>query len=181
MSRYAFLRELGRGLAPVYVGQQQPEPYSPGAHIVTAAQGTLDAADRLAVRAGFSLGSVLYPDIETDGPISSELKQYYLAWVQGVVSGGFSPGVYCSYRLAAQFSQLDRRPRFWVFRVAKGPTHPATVYPHPYPTVDPMASAVPFASLWQHVQGADLSFAGGQLLRTVDLDSCSLRDPAQLG
>jgi hypothetical protein len=79
MTRFAFLRSLGWRVAPIYVGQQQPEPNSPGAHNVTAAQGTLDAANAilLATTAGIPPMSVLYLDIETGGPIQPGLSAYY--------------------------------------------------------------------------------------------------------
>lgn len=174
MTRHAFLRNLGWGIAPVYVGQQQID--GPGSHNLSAAQGTLDAADaiKLAVKAGIPPGSVLYLDIETGGPIEPGMKQYYQAWVQGVVDGGWGPGVYCSYRLAGQFLKLDNRPKFWVFRVSKT----AGPYPHPYPAPEPIGSAVPFASAWQHIQAAGLLFGANGKVTPVDFDSCCRRDPS---
>src|SRR5262245_38171774 len=76
MGKRAFLAGLGYGFAPVYVGQQQPPPpghQSPGSHIITAAQGTIDGknATDLAGHAGFGPNSVIYLDIETgDAPVA---------------------------------------------------------------------------------------------------------------
>ena len=64
------LKWMGWGLVPVYVGQQV---IGAGSHIVTAAQGAIDAqnAASLASSATLDSGSVLYLDIENGGMMPS--------------------------------------------------------------------------------------------------------------
>lgn len=182
MTRLAFLRQMGWGIAPIYVGQQQPEPNSPGSHNITAAQGTLDAADAimLATTAGFSPESVIYLDIETGGPIQPGLAAYYQNWVQGVVAGGFRPGVYCSFLLARQFRTLDNRPVFWVFNISKFRSGHTATYQNPFPAPEPVFSSVEFAAAWQLAHNAVLDLPGNQSVRPMDFDSCSMRDPSRI-
>lgn len=182
MGHFAALRNMGWGIAPVYVGQQQPGRNSPGSHIVTAAQGTVDAADAiaLAVADGMSPGTVLYLDIETGGPIQSGLADYYRSWVQGVINGGFRPGVYCSYLLASQFQQMDNRPVFWIFNINKFAYGPNAVYKDPYPAPEPLFSSVPSAAAWQLSQNAQLVMPASQHVSPMDYDSCSVRNPLEI-
>lgn len=182
MTRYAFLRNIGWGIAPIYVGQQQPEPNSPGSHNVNAAQGFIDAADAvmLATNAGIPLGSVLYLDIETGGPIQPGLADYYRSWTQGVITGGFRPGLYCSYLLAKQFYNMDRRPVFWTFNINLFPTGPTSIYQPPLPAPEPAFSTIEFATVWQFAQNVVLRLKNGQSLAPVDLNSSSVRDPSRV-
>src|SRR5690242_8977257 len=59
MTKCAFLKGLGWGLAPIYVGQQTQTSH--GSHNLTAAQGTADAqnAAMLAQQAGFPNNCVI--------------------------------------------------------------------------------------------------------------------------
>jgi hypothetical protein len=182
MTKLAILRSMGWGFAPIYVGQQQPEPNSPGSHNVSSSQGTLDAGNAifLAVIAGFAPGSVLYLDIETGGPIQPGLADYYRSWVQGVIDGGFRAGVYCSFLLAKQFFAFDNRPVFWTFNLNKFRSGPQAVYQNPLPAPEPVFSSIEIAALWQLAQGAVLNLPGIQTIQPVDLDSCSMRDPSQI-
>lgn len=182
MTHYAFLRSMGWGIAPIYVGQQQPEPNSPGSHNVSAGQGTLDAADAimLATTAGIPPGSVLYLDIETGGPIQPGLADYYRAWVEGVAAGGFRPGVYCSFLLAKQLFALDARPVFWTFNINRFRNGPTATYQDPFPAPEPVFSRVEIAAAWQLAQNAVLGLPANQTVRPMDLDSCCMRDPSQI-
>jgi hypothetical protein len=182
MTHFATLQGLGWGIAPIYVGQQQPEPNSPGSHNVTAAQGTLDAANAilLAATAGIPEDSVLYLDIETGGPIQPGLAAYYTSWVAGVAGGGYRPGVYCSFLLAKQLYGLDHRPVFWTFNLNKFRSGLTAHYNDPFPAPEPVFSTVDIADAWQLAQNGVLVSSGQPNLQPMDFDSCGMRDPLQI-
>ena len=175
MSKRAFLQGLGLGFAPIYVGQQQSPP---GSLNLTAAQGTTDgsnAAD-LARTAGFPDGSVLYLDVETGPPVHTPFIVYYKAWVQSVLDNGFSPGVYCSHHLAAQFIGADNRAVPWVFQL---PSLGGNFAP-PLPRPDPSHSSFAAAKVLQHAQNAKLTM-GSTVVNPVDLNSALMADPSVKG
>ncbi len=127
MDKYAGLKEIGWGIAPIFVGQQT-EQSSPGSsHELDESNGVNDArqAAQLAAEAGFPEGSVVYLDIEAGGgPLDPDLAIYYEAWVARMIADGqYYPGVYCSYQIAPQLRELDSRPRWWVFHVTHGCDH----------------------------------------------------------
>jgi hypothetical protein len=173
MLKRSFLAGLGFGFAPIYVGQQQS---APGSQILTAAQGKLDGADAalLAERAGFPKLSILYLDIETGPPAKPAFFDYYKAWVQAVVGNGFSPGVYCSHRLASQFIAADDRAVPWVFQLKS--STPQTFVP-PLPTPDPSQSSFSSAKVLQYAQNGKLTLSGSTL-KPVDLDTALMADPS---
>jgi len=173
MQKRSFLVGLGFGFAPIYVGQQQS---APGSQTLTGAQGKLDGADaaRLALQAGFSQLSVLYLDIETGPPAKPAFFDYYKAWVQAVVDNGFSPGVYCSHRLASQFIAADDRAVPWVFQLKS--STPQTFVP-PLPTPDPSQSSFSGAKVLQYAQNGKVTL-GSTTLTPVDLDTALIADPS---
>lgn len=161
----------GWGLAPIYVGQQMTDP---GSHVVTAGQGRIDGADACAkLRAeGFPGGSWVYLDIEKGPPFLSQERAYVQAWVNGVESGGFRAGVYCSFLFAAEVHALCSTARIWVYHVSTTTPHPVHgltfIAPHP------KDSGYPGADLWQRDDSAVLTSFGNLL---VDLDIASMPDP----
>lgn len=174
MQKRAFLKGLGYGIAPIYVGQQQRP--GPGSHILTTAQGRIDARDavRLAKRAGFPEQSVLYLDIESGPPASDELVAYYRAWVQGVVENDYSPGVYCSHLLARRFTTEDNRAIPWIFHLKFPNGH---TFPLPLPVLDPSQSDFTRARMLQFAQAATIRFST-RTLTPVDLNSSTTADPS---
>src|SRR5438046_100579 len=72
MGNRATLVNMGWGLAPIYVGQQDPAVGPGNSNILTTARGTIDAQDaiNLMTQEGFPAGSVVYLDIEMGGQIS---------------------------------------------------------------------------------------------------------------
>jgi Rv2525c-like, glycoside hydrolase-like domain len=176
MQKRSFLKDLGFGFAPVYVGQQQPP--GPGSHILTAHQGTIDGADavRLARHAGFPESSVLYLDIETGPPVQRAFLDYYAAWVQSVIDNGFTPGVYCSHLLAHEFLARDNRPQPWVFHLKFSTGH---VFSLPLPAPDPSQSSFPDAKVLQYAQNCTLKLDATSV-KPIDLDSALTADPSTL-
>lgn len=130
MDRYAKLKEIGWGIAPIFTGQQTEESSPQSSHELDELHGEQDArqAAELATQAGFQEGSVVYLDIE-GGPVEPDLSTYYQAWVARMISDGrYYPGIYCSYQIAPQLRNLDTRPRWWVYHVTHGcdPDYPST-------------------------------------------------------
>ncbi len=174
MKKRDFLKDLGFGFAPIYVGQQQRGVR--GSHILTGAQGTIDAenAVELARNAGFPEESVLYLDIETGPPPELALLQYYKAWVEGVESNGFSPGVYCSHKLAADL--MEQAPAIvWIFHL-KFPNE--TAFEAPLPIIDPSQSDFTEARMIQYAQQGTLTL-GREPLSPIDLDCSKKADPSE--
>ena len=182
MATRATLAGQGWGFAPIYVGEQQPEATpTPGSHNPSAAKGTVDGASAaaLATTAGFPLGSVIYLDIETGGPLQPAMIDYYNTWVAAVIAAGFTAGVYCSYLLADQLKTINQTPVFWVFRL-RYPTGSTANYSAPFPTREPSVSSIAFASAWQLAQGVNVTLPSGTVLNNYDLDSASLPDPSSV-
>lgn len=173
MKKRALLAGLGYGFAPVYVGQQQS---GPGSHNLSAKQGTIDGknAAQLMSAAGFADSSVVYLDIETGPPATPAFFDYYTAWVQAVAGGGFSPGVYVSHLLAAQFLAHESSAVPWVFQLQFTGGH---VFAPPLPAPDPAASGFSGAKVLQFAQNCTLRVGGSQI-SPVDLDTAVVPDPS---
>jgi len=73
MHKYEFLKKVGYGFAPVYVGHQVGSPN------LTAAQGTIDGRDAasLSARAGFPRNATIYLDIEQGPPLAGRTHQIF--------------------------------------------------------------------------------------------------------
>jgi Domain of unknown function (DUF1906) len=172
MGKRAFLLGLGFGFAPVYVGQQQSLP---GSLNLSAPQGQIDGknATQLAGTAGFPQGSVLYLDVETGPPVHPPFIAYYKAWVQSVIDNGFSPGVYCSHHLAAQFIGADNRAVAWVFQLAAVGGN----FTPPLQRPDPSHSSFSGAKVLQYAQNANLTLAT-TVIKPVDLNTALMADPS---
>jgi hypothetical protein len=173
MKKRAFLAGLGYGFAPVYVGQQQS---GPGSHNLSAKQGTVDGKNAAALMqtAGFPAQSIVYLDVETGPPATPAFFDYYAAWVQAVASGGFTPGVYVSHLLAAQFLAHDSRAVPWVFQLQFSGGH---VFTSPLPAPDPSKSSFSGAKVLQFAQNCTLNLTGAHI-SPVDLDTALVPDPS---
>jgi len=174
MSKRAVLRQQGWGLAPIYVGQQES---GPGSHHVDGPHGDADGANAvgLALHAEFPLGTVLYLDLETGGPLSAAMKQYLQHWCARVTSAGFIAGAYLSYTSADSARQAVPGLKLWVFRVKTADSE--VDKEPPYRTSLPAESGVADAVAWQWAQNCRIPKPGGRLL--VDLDVASSADPSQ--
>ncbi|HXU39402.1 MAG TPA: LysM peptidoglycan-binding domain-containing protein [Blastocatellia bacterium] len=175
MEKRAFLKGLGFGFAPIYVGQQQRQVR--GSHLLTAAQGGSDGenAVALAKRAGFPEASVLYLDIETGPPPEPALLTYYKSWVQGVTDNGFTPGVYCSHLLPPALLQ-HAQAVVWIFHLK---FDNGSTFSPPLPLIDPSQSTFTGARMMQYAQQGSLTI-GGRTLSPIDLDSSHKADPSEV-
>jgi hypothetical protein len=174
LGTYAKVTGFGWNVVPIYVGQQAQ---GPGSHVVTAAQGTIDGQDaaKLAQSEKIPAGTVIFLDIEQGPPIAQPALDYYKAWVEAVYKSDYYPGVYCSYKLAAQITAADARPVVWCFNINKFPNNKAVAAPYPDP--DPSGCTFANASLWQLSQNVTIQIGGGKTM-AVDLDSATTANPA---
>lgn len=164
----------GWGLAPIYVGQQVT---GPGSHDVTAVRGKIDGADAAAKMksAGFPPGSCCFLDLENGLPFPTKQQQYMVAWCDALQQDGFSPGVYCSFRLAAKVQALRPDARLWVFKVPTTKKH--NVNGNTFPAPDPSGSSIADAHMWQRDMAGLITIPGGNRLE-VDLDTAISADPS---
>lgn len=175
MNKRSVLVHQGWGLAPLYVGQQEN---GPGSHHATGPQGTADGVDAIALarKAEFPIGSVLFLDIETGGPLSANLRAYLVNWCSEVSAGGYVPGAYLSHTTANSAREAVPGLKLWVFRVRTADTH-ADKDP-PFRSEPPAASGVEDAVAWQWALDCRIAKGdGGRQL--VDLDMAAKRDPSQ--
>lgn len=184
MGNRAALVSLGWGLAPIYVGQQDPAAGLGNSNILTAAQGAIDSQDavNLASGEGFPSGSVIYQDVELGGPLNNQAYLDYLnAWIQGVFNLGFTAGVYCNAasHVTDQMRALDSRVILWGINLSSFSCSQNSTNPFPNPA--PGGCGFSDASLWQLLQGCNLKDANGNtLLSNLDLDVAITADPSSI-
>jgi hypothetical protein len=176
---------MGWGLAPIYVGQQDPAVGGNNSTNLTSAQGIIDAQDavNLASNAGFPAGSVIYLDIEVGGPLTQANLDYVGAWVQDVFTLGYTAGVYGNAvsHVTNEIRALDARAILWGINLNKfscqsaGGLANSTTFANP----NPGDCGDPDASLWQYVWGCTINDGAGNSV-TVDLDTCLALDPSTL-
>ena len=174
MNRRAHLVDVGWGLAPLYLGQQET---GSGSHHVTKAQGALDGSNAcaLAKKAGFPIGTVIYLDIETGGPLSAAATAYLASWSDGVIHGQYVPGAYCSHMSAESALAAVPSLRLWVFKIMAADMNANKAAP--FKQDDPSASGVASAVAWQWAQNCKVHTGSG-LTIVVDLDVAAASDPS---
>ncbi|MFI8460798.1 glycoside hydrolase domain-containing protein [Kitasatospora sp. NPDC085464] len=185
MSAVPTLTGMGWGLAPVFVGQQAPG--GPGSHVLTAAQGTVDAqtTESLGQTAGLAPGAVVYLDVEIGGRLTPDHLAYVAAWANSVTADtSYNPGVYCSFsQTAAQITAEVGSIPVWVFHpVDAGPSQIDLATENP---PDPANSGFAGALVWQYRMSLSGSVnlnwtdsATPKRLQQVDLDSATCLDPS---
>jgi len=175
MGQRARLVKTGWGLAPIYVGQQ--DPGGPGSHALTAAQGRLDGdqASSLAKAAGFPIGSVVYLDIEAPAPLTQATSEYLVQWVEVVTALEYRAGVYCSHHIVAALAALDLDLVFWIYKISEADN--GGIKPQPFKDDDPPTIAGINTTGWQWTQNCTIVTLNGNL--TVDLDTAATSDPSQ--
>ena len=135
------LRDLGWGMAVVYVGQQAwgghgPRKLSPSTEasmarrgitcstdFLSASRGVVDANDAIARTAaeGFANGTVIYLDVERMETIPQAMRDYYTAWSKRVLEEGrFRPGVY-AHKHNAETIYGDVKPLFTAAGISEDP------------------------------------------------------------
>ncbi len=178
LGQRAALVALGYGLAPLYVGEQEPTAPVLGNKNPSAAKGTLDGAQAIALMhgEGFPVGTTVYLDVE-DGSLSPLMQGYVGAWIDAFNGQDFSPGVYCSHLIAAAVVALRpaTAPRIWAFKLTTqtgGPLGGTN-----FPTQDPSGCGYP-ADAWQWAQQCQLNLPGTPVNHlVVDLSTAITPDP----
>jgi len=120
------------------------------------------AAVTAARREGFPTKTMIFLDQEQGGRMLPEQKAYIYSWVDGVASGGFGAGIYCSGISADKEGGENivtaedirehagaRKIAYWVTNDACPPS-PGCGFPKKAPS--PADSGIPFADVWQFAQ-----------------------------
>lgn len=182
MGKLEFLRGLGWGVAPIYVGRQiSTIPKTD--HRMSPENGLIDGAHaaQLASAAGFPVGSVVFLDFEHGAPLTKDVKDYYAAWATTLRLRGFHPGVYANASLGAIAAVVPDAP-MWAVRNGRFANAPPT---SPFPQPDPAGSGVTNALMWQLKLQTSITYdhldGGTKRLTPIDLSSSRVADPSVLG
>ncbi len=179
MDKHGFLRSLGWGIAPIYVGRQiKAVPHAD--HRITPETGKTDGehAAQLAGSAKLGGGSIIYLDFENGPPLLDEQKTYYAAWAAAVHKKGYKPGVYCVSGLAPGLFATVPTGAIWVANYSK---FPKKIFKTPFPHPDPTQGGFK-ASVWQLRGNITIEYedlGGGKKHTFVDLDSSINQDPSK--
>jgi hypothetical protein len=178
MTKHNFLRDLGWGIAPIYVGRQVKSVPKTD-HRITPENGAIDGnhAAQLARSANFAFGSIIYLDFENGAPLLDEQKSYYAAWAAAIRRNAFKPGVYCISTLAAGLFATVPGGTIWVANYSK---FAKKLFKPPFPQPDPSQGGFN-ASLWQLRGNTTIEYddiEGGKKHTVVDLDSSDIKDPS---
>jgi hypothetical protein len=157
----ASLQTMGYGFLILFNGREYKELKASGD---AAGVGTRDAG--VAVKAaradGFPNSAIIFLDQEQGGRMLLEQRTYIHAWVDGVVTGGYRAGIYCSgiaFRESPTVSIITasdirenagKREIHFFISNDQCPPSPGCVYRTPAPS--PTASGLAFAEVWQYAQ-----------------------------
>ena len=148
------------------------------ADFVNAIRGAKDALDAVArtEREGFPHGTTVFLDIERMDAVPRAMRDYYSAWVRGVLADGrYRPGIYVhtdnanlvfgDVKHAYIEAGFTEEPPFWI---AKSAGFDATKLPHE------MGHA--FASVWQGMLDVEQTWAGRKI--PIDVNIARNRSPS---
>jgi hypothetical protein len=177
MDKHEFLRNLGWGIAPIYVGRQVKSVPNTD-HRMTPENGTKDGehAAQLARLARLPFRSTIYLDFENGAPLLDAQKAYYAPWAAEVRRNGLRPGVYCVASLAAGLGPIVADGVVWAANYSK---FERSFFKPPFPQPDPTLGAIN-ASLWQLRGNVTIEYdhiAGGKRHTVVDLSRSDVQDP----
>ena len=179
--KYQFLKNLGLGLAVLYVGRQQD---GCGSGSLSRTQGLNDGADAVAkcTQEGFPQNVVVFLDVEHfDGGISQPMTDYYRGWISAILdSGSVKPGTYCADTNANDLINAAQQeyaahglpggnPAFWIVK------NDLTFDPQ---TAVPTGSGVSFANIWQGRINVAGEAHGGVTISPIDQDVADSADPS---
>ena len=187
MNKYDFLKNMGWGFAPIFVGQQPPG-FNCTSNTLTEAKGMEDAqrTTDLTCAAGFPNQSVIYLDIEPGPSLSDEFMSYIIAWINKMISiNRYLPGIYCSYQNADQIKNNSLAEIFWVWRLIELPCSDHSTITT-FPNNSPSDSGVAFAKVWQMKQGCKINRqinVDGTIITVnieIDIDTAVTNNPSNL-
>jgi hypothetical protein len=152
---------MGYGFLLLFNGREYAYLKASG-HAARVGVGDSAAAVQAAQREGFPKGAVIFLDQEQGGRMLPEQLAYILAWVDGVVHGGYRAGVYCSgipFRESSRVAVVTandirdhaegRAIQFFISN-DQCPPAPGCVFPKSPPI--PRQGGVQFADAWQFAQ-----------------------------
>lgn len=186
MTKRSYLKGLGWGFLPVYLGRQSWDD----AQYLTYAQGQADAlsAANLAGQAGFPSGTVIFLDIETGGTLALNLISYITGWVHEIDSSAtiYWAGIYCNASCAAQIKSAicSDQATFWCVKVDCPPS-PGCNLPTQAP--NPANCGISYAQAWQYAlspkpAGVNCSGYTGtnctQYSLNLDVDTATTTNPS---
>jgi hypothetical protein len=175
--KYTFLKGMGWGIAPIYLGKQ-PRTVASRFRGKEELEGYKDAiaATTMASSDQMPSGTVIYFDLEGGDIPTSRYLDYYTGWMKGVLDQGYLPGLYCSFLVAPHVAQrmvkVQAPPLIWAVKYSYGMNK---AFKNPYPEDAPSASGYPLASSWQCAGNSYISGPGHALL--MDLDTSIWKDP----
>lgn len=155
------LEAAGFGFLVLFNGRTYAEIKATGN---AAKLGRSDAAAAVsAARAeGFPANTIIFLDQEQGGRLLPEQRAYLHAWVDGVTSAHFAPGVYCSGIASRESSRVfivtaedirknaeGRKIAYWVVNDSCPPSPGCTVSRK---ELTPDGSGISFADVWQYSQ-----------------------------
>lgn len=155
------VEDLGYGFLLLFNGREYAALKASG-NAARVGRGDAGTAVWSAEHEGFRKGAIIFLDQEQGGRMLPEQLAYILAWVDGVVRGGFRAGVYCSgipFQESSTVSVVTandihahaggRDIHFFVSN-DQCPPAPGCVFSQPSPT--PSKSGIAFADAWQFAQ-----------------------------
>jgi hypothetical protein len=148
------------------------------ADFVSASRGFIEAMDAVdrTEREGFEHGTTVFLDIERMDNLPQAMRDYYSAWVRGVLSDGrFRPGIYVHTDNAnVVYSDVKRayleagikdEPPFWIAKSAGFDMHKL-----------PREMGHAFAVVWQGVLDVEQTWAGHKI--PIDVNVAGSRNPS---
>jgi len=173
------LRNAGFGFLVLFKGKLDAELKKSND---PAGIGRSDAAAAIAAakNEGFPAQTVIFLDVEEGGRMLPEQKAYIYAWGDGVTTGGFRAGIYCSGIAAkegagvtvitAEDLQQNAGARSVVYWVANDACPPSPGCALPQSPPHPSQSGVAFAEVWQTSQSPRRRNIAGGCRATYDRD-----------
>ena len=185
----ATIEAMGWGIAVVYVGQQTwgKTPRADGrvsrgatcaTNLVSGAQGARDAEDAIAktVAEGFPNGTAIFLDIEHMSSVPNAMREYYVAWTEGVLGDGRfrpafyahnsnAPTIYGDVRAVFDKHAVTAEPPFWI---AGGSNFGRDR--------DPQDVGHAFAAVWQGVLDTHERYASIRL--PIDINVAAVPSPS---
>jgi Domain of unknown function (DUF1906) len=198
MGKRQALRDMGWGIAVVYVGQQSwgraPRTLSRAAltalerkgttcsaDFVSATRGAADAEDAIArVEAeGFGRGTIVFLDVERMEQVPTAMREYYQAWVARVLGDGrYQPGIY-AHKHNADLIYRDVKPLFVAAGYEDEPRFWISSAKDFDPSKSPADVGHAFAGVWQGVIDVMRSVADVPL--PIDINISAWASPSESG
>ena len=183
------LETMGWGVAVVYVGQQTwgKTPRAGGrvsrgatcaTNLVSGSQGSRDAADAIArtVAEGFVNGTAIFLDIEHMNTVPNAMREYYVAWTEGVLADGrFRPAFY-AHNANAPTIYGDVRAVFDKYGVIAEPPFWIAGGSNFGRDRDPQDVGHAFAAVWQGVLDTHERYASIRL--PIDINVAAVPSPS---